>query len=69
MWEESIDGCLVKFRFCQHERLYYFKVFLDGDEIFDSNDHHGTEDKEWAEQWAATIIYHYLIDLDNQNED
>ena len=63
IWEETIDGCLVKFWFCQYERFYYFKVFLDGDEIFDSNDQGGTESKEWANQWAATVIFHYLVDL------
>jgi hypothetical protein len=61
--EEIIDGCLVRFWFCQYERFYYFKIFLDGDEIFNSNDQGGTEDKEFAIQWAATIIIHYLANL------
>ena len=65
MWEETIDGCLVKFWYCQYEALYYFTIYLDGDMIFDSNDQCGTDILEWARQWAATVINHYLADLDN----
>jgi hypothetical protein len=63
-WEEIIDGCLVKFQYHSYTAEYFFVVYLDNDEIFDSNDQGGTEDKEWARKWAAGIIRDYVFELD-----
>lgn len=54
-WEQAIDGYTVKFDYSEPIG-YFFKIYLDEKEVYDSDGLQDTDDPDWIVKVAERVI-------------